>query len=234
MSETLAIGDLTFALRWSARRATIGITIDRSGGLILTAPEQCPREQIEQAASKKLLWVYTKLAEREELSPPTKPKEYVNGEGFAYLGRSYRLRLIDPGTKEANIPALRLQGGWFLLHREELPRAEAHFIQWYSQHGQPWLERRVALYAERIGATPASMGIRDLGYRWASCSRKGALHFHWRVICLPPRIIEYLVAHELVHLCASHHDSDFWRRLERAMPDYAARKHWLAEQGGRF
>lgn len=234
MSETLAIGDLTFALRYSARRSTIGITIDRSGELILTAPEQCPREQIEQAASKKLLWVYTRLAEREELSPPTKAREYVNGEGFAYLGRHYRLRLIDPEPAAASVPALRLQGGWFLLRRDERPRAEEHFIRWYSQHGQPWLERRVALYAERIGAMPASIDIRDLGYRWASCSRKGALHFHWRAICLPPRIIDYLVAHELAHLRAPHHDSDFWRRLERAMPDYAARKHWLAEQGGRF
>ena len=62
----------------------------------------------------------------------------------------------------------------------------------------------------------------------------GALHFHWRAICLPPRIIEYLVAHELAHLCVPHHDSDFSRRLDRAMPDYTARKHWLAEHGGRF
>lgn len=234
MSETLAIGDLTFALRWSARRSTIGITIDRSGALILTAPEQCTREQIEQAASQKLLWVYTKLAERDELSPPPRVREFVNGEGFAYLGRSYRLRLIDPGPAEASVPPLRLQGGWFVLRRDERPYAQEHFIRWYRQHGQPWLERRVALYAERIGATPRSVDIRDLGYRWASCSHAGALHFHWRALCLPPRIIEYLVAHELVHLRAAHHDADFWRRLERAMPDYAARKQWLAEHGGRF
>jgi hypothetical protein len=48
MSETLAIGDLAFALRWSARRSTIGITIDRSGSLILTAPEQGPASRLSK------------------------------------------------------------------------------------------------------------------------------------------------------------------------------------------
>jgi len=51
---------------------------------------------------------------------------------------------------------------------------------------------------------------------------------------LPPRIIEYIVAHELVHLSERRHSPEFWRRLERAMPDYAARKRWLAENGVRF
>ncbi len=63
-----------------------------------------------------------------------------------------------------------------------------------------------------------------LGYRWGSCSPHGSLNFHWRVILLPPRIVEYLVAHELTHLAEPHHNPEFWSRLERAMPDFAARK----------
>jgi predicted metal-dependent hydrolase len=233
MSEYLAVGDLTFALRWSSRRKTIGITIERGGELILTAPEQCPREQIEQVAQEKRLWVYTKLAQKELLSPPAKPKEYVNGEGFSYLGRNYRLRLVE-SPEEARMPALRLQGGWFLLQRDERDQAAQHFLRWYCTHGQPWIERRVALYADRLGVSSRKVVVGELGYRWGSCSRNGDLHFHWRTVQLPPRIIEFLVAHELVHLRASHHDADFWRRLERVMPDFVARKQWLAEHGGRF
>jgi len=55
-----------------------------------------------------------------------------------------------------------------------------------------------------------------------------------RTIFLPPRIIEYIGAHELVHLRELHHTAEFWRRLEQAMPDFAARRQWLAENGGRF
>ena len=42
-------------------------------------------------------------------------------------------------------------------------------------------------------------------------------------------MVEYVIAHELVHLHESHHTPDFWQRLERAMPDFVARKQWLAE-----
>jgi len=40
-----------------------------------------------------------------------------------------------------------------------------------------------------------------------------------------------VVVHEMVHLHEPHHTSEFWLRLERAMPDYAQRKSWLAEHG---
>ena len=43
-----------------------------------------------------------------------------------------------------------------------------------------------------------------------------------------------VVAHELVHLIEPHHTPQFWARLERALPDFAGRKQWLAEQAGKF
>ena len=58
--------------------------------------------------------------------------------------------------------------------------------------------------------------------------------FHWRTLALPPRIIDYIVIHELVHLAAPHHGAGFWKRVELAMPDYAGRKRWLDEQGGEY
>ncbi len=67
-----------------------------------------------------------------------------------------------------------------------------------------------------------------------ACSRGDTLNFHWRAVQLPPRIIEYVVAHELVHILEPHHKPAFWKQLERAMPDYAERKICLAENGGRF
>lgn len=232
MSETLMIGDLWFDLRRSPRRKTVGITVDRGGELVVSAPDECPLEVVESSARAKLFWIYTKLARKEQLLSPTAPKEFVSGETFYYLGRSYRLRLIAP--PETAAPALRLHHGRFLLRRDERECAPEHFIRWYIGHGRPWLERRAALFAGRIGVAPAAVEIRDLGFRWGSCGRGGRVNVHWRTVLLPPRIIDYIVAHELVHLCQSRHDREFWRCLERAMPDFAARKQWLAEHGGRF
>ncbi len=232
--QTLTIGELTFTLRRSDRRKTVGITVDRDGSLILSAPTDCPLDLVERTAREKQFWVYTKLAEKEARSHPLPRKEFVNGEGFSYLGRSYRLRLIKPSTPELPIPALRLHQGRFLLQERARTHAREHFIAWYTEHGRPWLCRRVALFADRIGVAPRAIALRPLGYRWGSCTADGQLNFHWRTILLPPRIVEYIVAHELVHLCEGRHDKDFWKRLERAMPDFDVRKQWLAEYGVRY
>jgi len=86
--------------------------------------------------------------------------------------------------------------------------------------------------AARIGVTPPTVQVRDLGYRWGSCGR--GVNVHWRTILLPPRYIDYILAHELVHLCEPRHNKRFWTALARVMPDFADRKQWLAEHGSRF
>ena len=233
MNSSLVVDGLAFEVR-RTRRNTIGITVDRDGSLILRAPEECPNELIEQTARKKLLWVHTKLAEKNLLFRPRSPKEYVTGEGFHYLGRSYRLLMVEAPEDSASTPALSLRRGRFELRRDERHRAGEHFVAWYVRNGGPWIERRVGLLADRIGASPAAVDVRELGYRWGSCGPRGNLNFHWRVVCLPPRIVEYVVVHELVHLVEPHHGKEFWRRVERVIPDYATRKRWLAENGNRF
>jgi predicted metal-dependent hydrolase len=234
MNEALVIDNLAFNLRRSAKRKTIGITVDRDGSLILSAPVDCPLEVIEHTAREKQFWVYTKLAQKQLLFQPRPAKEFVTGEGFFYLGRSYRLLLVDPPAPGHSLVPLRLRHGRFLLRRDEHHRALEHFIHWYKQHGRPWLQRRVTRWADRIGVSPCAIDLRDLGFRWGSCTLDGKINFHWRTILLPPRIIDYVIAHELAHLHDPHHSAEFWQRLERTMPDYAARKYWLAENGQYF
>ncbi len=104
-------------------------------------------------------------------------------------------------------------------------------VRWYSERGQPWLQKRVERFQRRVGVAPNAVTVQDLGYRWGSCGKRGRLFFHWRTILLPPPVIEYVVVHELVHLLEAHHTPAFWARVERVMPDFAGRKQWLAERG---
>jgi predicted metal-dependent hydrolase len=111
---TITFGDLSFELRHSAKRRTIGITVERDGQLILASPPEVPMETLEKVVRDKRLWIYSKLLKKESLNPPTAVKEYVSGEGFYYLGRSYRLKLVD-GVKRQ--PPLRLYQSRFELQR---------------------------------------------------------------------------------------------------------------------
>ncbi len=233
MSETLQVDDLTISVKRSDRRRTLEFTIERDNSITLTAPTDVPVEELERVARGKRLALHTKLAERAAFAHPAKTKEYVAGEGFFYLGRSYRLAFSDE-EGAAEVPPLRLSGDRFLLRRDERESAARHFISWYIEHGQQWLERPVARLAERVGVAVGAVRVQDLGYRWGSCGPRSGLNFHWRTMQLPPRTIEYVIAHELVHLIEPRHSQEYWRRLGRVMPDYETRKEWLADHGREF
>lgn len=226
MTSTLTVDGLQFEVRWSPRRRTLGLTVDRGGELILSAPEGSDPALLEQFIREKRFWVYTKLAEKEALRRSVAPKEFVSGEGFPYLGRSYRLLLVD--GQEA---PLKLDRGRFHLLRSQTAQGRAHFIRWYTDHARQWLAEPVRRFAPRVGVQPARIDVRDLGFRWGSCGKNGTLNFHWATILLPPSIIEYIIVHELVHLDESRHTLEFWCRLERVLPDYQRRRRWIAEHG---
>jgi predicted metal-dependent hydrolase len=222
----LTIDDLTFEVRRSARRRSMQITVDRGGELILTAPDTCSAEKLARFVHEKRFWIYTKLAEKEALMPAAPRRRFVSGAGFPYLGRSYRLLLVD--VQQAPV---KLEQGRFKMRRSAAREGREHMIRWYTERAQPWLARRVERFRGRVGVGPPTVTVQDLGYRWGSCGKGAKLYFHWRAILLPPPIVEYLVVHELVHLLEPHHSPAFWTRVERVMPDFASRKQWLAERG---
>ncbi|WP_208451162.1 M48 family metallopeptidase [Burkholderia gladioli] len=220
------VGDLQFIVRRSVRRRTMQITVERTGELVLCAPPDVDDAHLREFVAEKRFWIYTKLAEKDRLKRSVPRKEFVGGEGFLYLGRSHRLKLVD----EQDVP-LKLVNGRFALRRDALAAAREHFIRWYSERAKAWLAVKVAEYQSRMEVAPAGVKVQDLGYRWGSCGKGDWLYFHWKSILLPARIAEYVVVHEIAHLHEPHHTPAFWLRVERAMPDFAQRKAWLAEHG---
>ncbi len=220
----LKAGGLTFELRRSSRRRTLGISVGRAGDLCVFAPVAIPTQEISAWVEKKLFWVYRKLSLKQKTSLNNPRPEFVTGESFSYLGRVYKLHVVDQLSE-----ALRFEGRAFLLRRDARHNAEKHFSSWYRRQGLPWAETRVRMFVPRVSAFPAKITVRDLSYRWGSCSRKGVLSFHWKLFQLPVRLVDYVILHELAHLVEPYHGPNFYACLERALPDWRERKEQLAQ-----
>jgi predicted metal-dependent hydrolase len=227
MIETLRISELDFEVRRSERRRTLGLTVDRAGDLVVYAPTTVPSEEISRWVNGKLLWVHQKLAVKEEATAKLRSPEYVTGETFCYLGRTYRLKIV----KVQDQP-LKFNGTQFSLRSDA--RAEQHFRRWYIATGANWLKRRVKTVSERTATKPKRVEVRDLGFRWGSCSKSGVLFFNWKLLQLPVRLTDYVIAHELTHLEQPLHDLAFWQALTRAMPDWEKRKDALANRAAEY
>jgi predicted metal-dependent hydrolase len=218
----LRVGDLEIAVSISDRRKSVRLTVERDASVTAVAPPQVSRDELVAMVEAKRAWLYSKLAEHRDFGEDRPAREYVAGEGFPYLGRSYRLRIVEPGSE------VRLIRGRLELNRGGGAR---ELVRWYCRVGEPWLKRRIATWASRMGLEVTSLRVQPLGYRWGSCSREGRINIHWATMQLPPTLIDYVLVHEVAHMLQPHHSNDFWRLVERTMPDYQQRRERLRRLG---
>ena len=229
--SALVVGDLVLAVAPPSDRKTIEIVVERDASLVLKAPPTTTIERAKQFVTAKRPWVYRKLAEKDALTGPPVVKQFVEGEGFAYLGRSYRLTLTtDAGAKDG----VRLERGRFHLPAKEADRGAAAMRRWYTKAGGQWLRHRIRPWSTRLGEEAVEVEVRDLGYRWGSASPAAGpqrINLHWATLQLPPSLIDYVLVHELAHLQETNHNPDFWKIVARLIPTYETHKTTLATIG---
>ena len=72
----------------------------------------------------------------------------------------------------------------------------------------------------RIGVHAARWSVRVMKTRWGSCTPKtGAIRINARLAAYPPECLEFVVAHELVHLLEPSHNTRFHALLDEFCPD---------------
>lgn len=217
-----------------SHRKTADIVIERDGRVVVRAPETVPADEIADIVDAKQFWIYRSLAEWRDLNATRVLREFRDGEGFLYLGRAYRLRLVSGQEKP-----LSLRDGRFLLRRDlaesgDAEAARTAFRDYYIERGRERIGKRVAYFAPKVGVSPNRTDVRELGNRWASCSPGGRLAFHWKCLMAPLAIIDYIVVHELCHFHHQDHTDAFWNEVDKVLPEYWRRKQWLRAQGAGF
>lgn len=229
--ESLTIDGLTFGVRWSRRRGSIGITVTRDGDLRIAAPCGTSPAKLEDVVRTKIPWVRRKLTQFAALETPAPPKRFVEGERLPYLGRTYRLVLADTRGQP-----VRLSRGRFEVARDLDTSTREAMLHWYAERAGVRIGQRVAHFAPLVGgAAPAAIVVRDLGHRrWGVChTGTCVVSFHWELVLQPLSILDYVVVHELAHLLEPNHGPGFWRHVERVLPDWRTRRRWLSLQAQR-
>ena len=93
------------------------------------------------------------------------------------------------------------------------------------------LPQRVAHFAPQVGVTWERITIRAQHTRWGSCSANGNLNFNCLLMLAPESVRDYVVVHELCHRKEMNHSPRFWAEVAKVLPDYAAARQWLKDNG---
>ncbi|MEV8016584.1 SprT family zinc-dependent metalloprotease [Streptomyces sp. NPDC086554] len=235
--QTVVANGRRFLVTVSARRKRLGLTVERDGSLTLRVPPDCEPGRAEDFVRQSEDWIAAKLRLREEHRPAHPVRSFRDGESFFYLGREYRLLLVD-GDGTAPV---RLVGGKLRLDaaRAGDPRqARREVIAWYRRAGLRWSQGRLQPWGARMEVSEPDVVVRDVGNRWgtyrAGVGERGQMALHWAVFQLPAHLVDYVIAHELAHARVSGHGPDYWALLRRAIPDCEHRKAELDDLGRRL
>ena len=227
------MNNLAYKIERRPRRKTASISVSPKNEVHIIVPDHFSDEQVQSIIDRKTDWIRSKMRFNSEVKYPYKPKEYVSGEAFAYLGRNYRLNVVisDPapvkfenGRFYVQVPPTILP-----LYRNDYIVSELTF--WYQSRGLKKLKERVRIYSKRLDLKPLKVISKDLKSQWGSCTSKGEIFFNWKIVIAPISIIDYIVAHELCHMIHHNHSKEFWRLLQSILPDYKERKEWLRVNG---
>jgi predicted metal-dependent hydrolase len=226
---------ILFSLEYSPRK-TLAIEVHPDSSVVVKAPETASIEAIETKVSNRASWITKQQRQFAQYAPQLPAAEYVSGEGYRYLGRQCRLKMIESDREQ-----VRLWYGKLEVSTPDVKNSkhiEKIIEQWYRDRALTvFLERYqhclqlVAPYGinpdREASQNERGFELRTMQKRWGSCTKDGKILLNPLLVSAPKDCIDYVIVHELCHLRVHNHSARFYQLLETIMPDWKTRKNYL-------
>ena len=130
------------------------------------------------------------------------------------LGQPYSIQRTDNET-----PMIDFQNKTIKINPEN-PKHQKIMKRKFKKILLQKINNFVEEYSQKLGEKPNKIWIRRQTTKWATCSNKRNFSFNLKLVCLPEKLIKYVVLHEMLHLKHKRHNIYFWQEIEREFPNY--------------
>lgn len=225
------------------KRRTIGFSVS-SQGLTVSAPKWVPLHEIDKAVVEKSGWIVKKLQETRERHDRLESAriDWKDGCTLAFLGEQI-IVVLDPRHAFGGVGAelkssldtlpgvtrLTLHVG--LPHTATPEQIKDAVQAWLMRQAKRIFTERLNHFAPTLNVQWRKLSLSSAGTRWGSASADGAIRLNWRLIHFKQSVIDYVVVHELSHLRVMDHSPRFWDTVRAVVPDYAALRSQLKDEG---
>jgi hypothetical protein len=232
-NHQLQYGETTieYNLTYSERK-TLGITVHPDLSVTVNAPEDADFPVIEQRIRKRASWIMRQKRELERYLPHLPPHQYVSGETHLYLGRQYRLKVVEVSASGSDVKMKRGRLYVYIPDKEDKKKIQSQLELWYRLQADRVFNERLEAMQQRfqhIDMPLPELRIKVLRSRWGSCTNEGLITLNLKLMQVPKLYIDYVIVHELCHLVEHNHSKRFYILLDRMMPDWRQRRQELNE-----
>ena len=224
-----------------SKRKTVCMSINKDGSVTIKAPLRYPSDkEIANFVEQKIDWVLKQREIQEDREDMRLVRRFETDYSFPYLGEE-RLVKMQKGKKNT----VAFEEGKIIIQtpyydvlvadyeaeesKPAIEKLQSDLKKWYKKQAADYITKRVDYYKDIIGVTVNSVSIKSRKTQWGSCDSNGDITFSWRRVMAQPEAIDYFVIHELCHRKHMDHSGEFWKLVQKFMPDYKKRKQWLEE-----
>lgn len=207
-------------------RKTISIGLNKTGEVVIRIPYYLKKSDLNQILNSNKKYV-EKLTKKGELIKNNK-KYFRENEEFFYLGKTYKLKIVENQTEEL------IFDNAFFLSKNFINKSREIFRKWYANETYSIVMKKVDYYSKKFSLKYSKIKVSNSNVSWGSCNFNKVINFSWRLSMLPEEIIEYVVVHELVHLKELNHSKNFWKLVETMLPNYRTYRNWLKNNNHLF
>ncbi|MHB8257804.1 MAG: M48 family metallopeptidase [Acidiferrobacterales bacterium] len=188
-----------------------------SGRVRISAPVRTSLDTLRVFAISKLAWIRQQQQKLQAQARET-PREYLDRESHDVWGRRYLLRVVQgEGAPSVELTPRHL----VLTVRPGANQAtkEAVIAQWYRDQVKALVPALIAKWAPVLDVRVKRVFVQQMKTKWGSCNpRAGTIRLNTELAKKPKECLEYIVAHELVHLIEPTHNAQFVTLMDRFMP----------------
>lgn len=228
MRHAIVYGDQRIAYRVERdeRRTTrVAIHVDPDGTVVVDAPLGFDEATIQRAVQKRARWVANHVAEARDRYAHVRPREYVSGEQVFYLGKRYVLKVVPVEHKPGPV---KLRGNRLVVETRtgDPDDVKGQLRGWYQVKARAYFVTKISDAAQRLPWVEQVPPFRLLVMQrqWGSCSPTGQIILNPHLVKAPRECIEYVIIHELAHLEHRGHGPEFWKLVEKHVPEWQVAK----------
>lgn len=206
---------IVFTLLYTKRK-TLGITVNPDMDIIVKAPEESSLELIEKKLRKRAAWIIKQQNFFLTFHPKPNDKKFVSGESHFYLGKQYRIEIIDDKKNEVHY-----KGRYIQVNINNRNNVKELLNDWYRLKAKEKFEAIAEPLIERFkkyNVEPTGIYIQEMKTRWGSCTPNGKIILNPELIKTPKGCIEYVIIHELCHLVHHSHNQNFMELQAKESP----------------
>lgn len=190
------------------------------GRVRVSAPTRTDDEAVRMAVVSKLRWI-RKHRQTFADQPRQSPREMVGGESHYFLGRRYRLRVVERDAP--NKVTLKGNSALILQVRPGTTRDKRRQVlnDWYRCHMKEILPDLIEKWEPTVGVQVNDWGVKKMKTRWGSCNiRDRRVWLNLDLAKKPPHCLEYVLVHEMIHLLERHHNDRFKSFMDQFLPQW--------------